>query len=125
MADKTIAQKMFIKPGQHVLLVNAPKGMKEMLGFVEGVKVVTKSAGPVDIQIVFTTTHAELIKRIEIAKPLMKPGGLIWLAYPKAGQLDTDLKRDSVAADAKAFGLQPAAQIAIDEVWSALRFKAG
>ena len=123
MAEKTVAQKMFIRAGQTVLLVNVPKGVKEAIGIPEGVKVVAKSAAPVDVQIVFAITQAELIKRIETAKALMKPDGLIWLAYPKAGQLDTDLKRDNVAADADAFGLQPVAQVAVDAVWSALRFK--
>ena len=47
MANKTIAQKMFIKPRQTVLLVNAPKGVNETLGFSEGVKVIGKSSDAV------------------------------------------------------------------------------
>jgi len=48
---------------------------------------------------------------------------LAWIAYPKAGQLGTDLNRDILAKSLAGRGVQPVRQIAIDEVWSALRFR--
>jgi hypothetical protein len=48
---------------------------------------------------------------------------LTWVAYPKAGQLGTDLNRDSLAALLNASGIEPVRQIAVDDVWSALRFR--
>jgi hypothetical protein len=48
---------------------------------------------------------------------------LVWVAYPKAGQLGTDLNRDRLAAGMTARGLRPVRQIAVDAVWSALRFR--
>jgi hypothetical protein len=48
---------------------------------------------------------------------------LTWVAYPKAGQLGTDLNRDKLAALLKADGVRPVRQIAIDDVWSALRLR--
>jgi hypothetical protein len=48
---------------------------------------------------------------------------LTWVAYPKAGQLGTDLNRDTLAALLIESGIDPVRQIAIDEVWSALRFR--
>jgi hypothetical protein len=42
---------------------------------------------------------------------------------PKAGRLDTDLNRDSLAAALRERGLRAVRQIAIDDVWSALRFR--
>lgn len=50
---------------------------------------------------------------------------LTWVAYPKSGQLGTDLNRDSLAALLIDSGVQPVRQIAVDEVWSALRFRPG
>jgi hypothetical protein len=50
---------------------------------------------------------------------------LTWVAYPKSGQLGTDLNRDSLAGLVKTSGIQPVRQIAIDDVWSALRFRPG
>lgn len=46
-----------------------------------------------------------------------------WVAYPKAGQLGTDLNRDSLVALLARSGVEPVRQIAIDDVWSALRFR--
>ena len=48
---------------------------------------------------------------------------LAWIAYPKAGQLGTDLNRDILARELTGQGVQPVRQVAIDEAWSALRFR--
>jgi hypothetical protein len=50
-------------------------------------------------------------------------GRLSWIAYPKAGQLGTDLNRDILWKHLQPRGIQGVRQIAIDDVWSALRFK--
>jgi len=50
---------------------------------------------------------------------------LTWVAYPKGGRLGTDLHRDSLAAALVPLGVRPVRQIALDEVWSALRFRPG
>ena len=64
------------------------------------------------------------IKPDQTAAILRAPDGVAWVAYPKAGQLDTDLNRDVLAGLLRARGVAPVRQIAIDDVWSALRFKA-
>jgi hypothetical protein len=48
---------------------------------------------------------------------------LTWVSYPKAGQLSTDINRDTLAALLAESSIQPVRQIAIDNVWSALRFR--
>jgi hypothetical protein len=52
-----------------------------------------------------------------------KADKLTWIAYPKAGQLDTDLNRDKLWALLKPSGIRPVRQVSIDETWSALRFR--
>jgi hypothetical protein len=46
-----------------------------------------------------------------------------WVAYPKGGQLGTDLNRDSLAEALAGEGIRPVTQIALDGTWSALRFR--
>ena len=65
-----------------------------------------------------------LIDAMRKAKPLLKQDGLLWVTYPKAGQRDTDLKREVVWDCGQTVGLRCVSQIAVDEVWSALRMKA-
>jgi hypothetical protein len=48
---------------------------------------------------------------------------MAWIAYPKAGQLDTDLNRDRLSAALAGTGTRPVRQVSIDPVWSALRFR--
>jgi hypothetical protein len=54
-----------------------------------------------------------------------KDDRLTWVAYPKSGQLGTDLNRDSLASILTKAGVQPVRQVSIDGVWSALRFRPG
>jgi hypothetical protein len=48
---------------------------------------------------------------------------LAWIAYPRAGQLGTDLNRDVVRERVLEGGVQPVRQVAIDDTWSALRLR--
>jgi len=48
---------------------------------------------------------------------------LAWIAYPKAGQLGTDLNRDILWRHLLKRRIRGVRQIAIDDVWSALRFR--
>jgi hypothetical protein len=50
---------------------------------------------------------------------------LTWVAYPKLGQLGSDLNRGSLASILTKAGVQPVRQVSIDGVWSALRFRPG
>src|SRR5271154_6139145 len=96
MSDKTVAQKLLIRDNYVVLLVNAPTGYADTLGpLPAGAKVVAKTSKPVDLIQVFATRQSEMTERLRAAKPHLKENGLMWATYPKAGQLDTDLKREA------------------------------
>jgi hypothetical protein len=124
MPGKTLAQKLFIRENYTVLLLNAPNGYANSLGpLPAGAKVVTKSAKPVDLIQIFATKKADMIDRLGKAKPRLKENGLLWATYPKAGQMDTDLKREVIWECGEAVGMHTVAAIAVDDVWSALRLK--
>ena len=124
MSDKSVAQKLYIRENYTVLLLNAPKGYRQVLGELpHGARIVTKASKPVDFIQLFAATKADMMKVFLQAKPLLKEDGLLWATYPKAGQLDTDLKREVVWECGQSVGMQPVSQIAVDAVWSALRFK--
>jgi hypothetical protein len=125
MREKSVAQKLLIREDYTVLLVNPPKGYKATLGNLpKGAKVVAKSSRAVDLIQIFAATKAEMTELFLKVKPLLKEEGLLWATYPKAGQLDTDLKREVVWECGQAVGMRPVSQIAVDRIWSALRFKA-
>jgi phage-related baseplate assembly protein len=79
-----------------------------------------------DAAIVFVTTSADLsTPAADAIVESARRDAVTWVAYPKARQLGTDLNRDSLAALLSEKGIRPVRQIAIDDVWSALRFRPG
>jgi len=73
--------------------------------------------------VAFVRSKAELATLAVPAIEAARGDRLAWIAYPKAGKLGTDLNRDILAAALTGEGVQPVRQIAIDDVWSALRFR--
>jgi hypothetical protein len=73
--------------------------------------------------LVFVKDAQELKARAKPAIEAARRDAIAYIAYPKAGQLGTDLNRDSLWAMLQGQGIKPVRQIAIDEVWSALRFR--
>lgn len=125
MTDKSITQKLQIKVNRTVLFVNAPGDYDAKLGTLpEGVFVVRKAHGPIDIIQVFVNSRRELEEQLPRLKSLLTPGGVLWVTYHKGTSCTaTDINRDSIAAYARSLGMQTVAQIAVDADWSALRLK--
>lgn len=125
MSDKTIAQKLQLKLGRSLLLVNAPRGYTSRLGDLPpGVTVLKAHAGPVDVIQVFVADREELEAQLPALKPLLAPDGALWVTYHKsASKIKTDINRDSINAYARSIGLEGVAMISVDDDWSALRLK--
>jgi predicted CoA-binding protein len=125
MAEKSVAQKLMIKQGRSVLLVNPPAGYDALLGELPaGVIVLTEPSAPADIVQVFVADRRELEEQLPKLKPLVKPKGMLWVTYHKGtSRIKTDIHRDTIAAYARSLGMEGVAMIAIDADWSALRLK--
>ncbi len=124
MADKTVAQKLLIKNGNTVLVVNPPKDAVSLLDpLPEGASLARHSAAA-DVILLFATSRKALTEHLEKVKSRTTSQGLLWVVYPKlTSKLKGDIHRDSINAYAQTIGLQGVAMIAIDEEWSALRLK--
>ena len=115
-----VTAKLQIKPGQRVAT---------LAGDGDVPSVVTPDANPsadaasADAVVAFARNRAELDTVAAPAVEAARQDRLAWIAYPKAGKLGTDLNRDILAALLTARGVQPVRQVAIDETWSALRFR--
>ena len=122
-----LATKLHLKPGHRVLLVNAPAGYPERLDpLPDGAKVSTAAAPgeTFDAVQLFVRTKAELDREAVAAIKAVMPGGLLWISYPKrSSKVDTDLTRDIGWQTLTEAGWTGVAQVAIDDVWSATRFR--
>jgi len=116
----TVGEKLQLRAGQRVAFIGAPPGVEIELPAGAGH---VGSPNAADAVILFVRTSDELAERAEPALAAAREDRLAWIAYPKAGQLETDLNRDRLAVIVSAHGVRPVRQVAIDAVWSALRFR--
>jgi hypothetical protein len=122
--DATLAKKLQLRPSQTLRALHAPDGFEADVPEAGGGDARTAAAdAPAPATLVFVATFAEAEERVAPAVEAALADDLSWVAYPKAGQLGTDLNRDSLAAFMTARGVRPVRQVAIDDVWSALRFR--
>jgi hypothetical protein len=115
-----VAAKLQIKPGQRIATVAAPEDVAPIAG--DGTSAADTPA-TADVVVAFVRSRAELTTVAAPAIEAARADKLAWIAYPKAGRLGTDLNRDILAASLTGQGVQPVRQVALDEVWSALRFR--
>jgi hypothetical protein len=127
MNARGLTQKLRIHAGQKLLILNAPEGYLSKLGALpEGVIVSHTPEGVFDFVQLFIKSIAELEENGPIAMGAVKFDGLLWICYPKqTSGINTDINRDSGWSVIQKAGLKPVTQIAIDETWSALRFRPG
>lgn len=125
MSDKTISQKLLLKPGQEFLLVNPPPGYLDRVGSIpEGANIRSQTSSPVSMIQVFVTSQAQLEKVLPSHKANLEPGGILWVSYPKGtSRLASDINRDSIWKFARSIGMEAVALFAVDETWSAMRLK--
>lgn len=120
----SLAQKLQIKSGKLIVL-NAPKGYAEQLTKeLKGLTVTTRASGQAEAVLLFVNSLAEVGDLTPQAGKLVKPDGMLWVAYAKGtSKVKTDVNRDRLWEAVQPIGWRPVRQIALDEVWSALRFK--
>jgi hypothetical protein len=114
-----LAAKLQIKPGIQVAVVAAPADGPDLADLGQ------RAADPAeaDAVIAFARQRADLTGAAGPAIEAARQDRLAWIAYPKAGQLGTDINRDSLATAGAELGVRPVRQVALDDVWSALRFR--
>lgn len=125
MSDKSMSQKLSLKPGGKFLLVDPPPGYIARMGDLpQGAALVSESSAPVQAIQVFVANRAALEALLPRLKGLLSPNGMLWITYHKGtSKIKTDINRDSIVAYARTMGLQGVAMISIDEDWAALRLK--
>jgi hypothetical protein len=124
MSEKSVVQKLLLKPGQKMLLLDAPEGYRRsMAQLPEGARLEVKLVQADVIQI-FVTSMEELKKKLEAVRPILTEKTVLWISYPKGtSKIATDLDRDIIREYAEGVGLTGVSIFSIDEDWSALRLR--
>jgi hypothetical protein len=120
-----VAKKLGMNAGMRALIIGAPAGYVKALGSpAGGLSVSSGGGGMYPFVQVFATRLSEIR---DFAKKLPKhagPNALVWISYPKkTPRGDGELSRDVIREAMIGTGWQAVLIVAIDEVWSALRFR--
>jgi hypothetical protein len=110
-----------------ILVLNSPESFEAELTQLEAVKVLRKATPNLKISfaIGFAATQSECDHVSSTAANATEGDSIVWIAYPKGSskKYKCDFNRDTgwtVLGDA---GFEPVRQVALDEDWSALRFR--
>jgi hypothetical protein len=127
------AKKLRLAPGHQVAVLNPPAGyLAQLQPGPADIGTELKPSRAYDAVQLFVSTADELRRLGPAAIRAVKPGGLLWITYPKGGESGgaTDLpptpwwtKRDVLGEITSVTGYKPVAFVAIDDRYTALRFK--
>ncbi|MGD9890529.1 MAG: hypothetical protein AB7R89_23115 [Dehalococcoidia bacterium] len=119
MATKTVAEKLLIKPNTTVWASDASR-----IDLIQPLPLHVRSVEGLDqaeTALIFADDAASLRAILTAHREQLTLPATIWVAYPKANR--ADINRDSVWPIVGEYGLRPIGQVAVDGVWSALRFR--
>ncbi|MFF2753806.1 DUF3052 domain-containing protein [Psychrobacillus sp. NPDC058041] len=112
--------------GKPVLILNAPKSYEEITVAFEGRVDKESVEEKYKFIQVFGTSIDEVSSLSKLVVNNLEGDGLLWLCYPKKSSKvynGSDCSRDEVAKILANEGFEPVRNIAIDDDWSALRFR--
>jgi hypothetical protein len=123
-----IFKKMNYKDQAQVFVINAPESFKKEMDEMKMLTAITTSlagAKEVGFIVAFVTKQKEVDDIAKKVAPQIIGDGLLWLAYPKgtSKKYKCEFNRDTGWTELGKQGFEPVRMVAIDEDWSALRFR--
>jgi hypothetical protein len=119
--SRTVAQKMGIEPGARAYLRGAPTAAVAAMCLPD-LDLPETLTGEFDYLHLFVTNQNEMREQFGGLRDRLRPGGMLWVSWPKGGKLGTDLTIKSVIAIGYDLDMVESTCLRIDEVWSALKF---
>jgi len=118
-----LAKKLGFKPGQRVAVIGAPPDYGKLLApLPDGVDLAAMVGKSTDVVHFFTTSKAELTKKLVAWLKLLPADAAIWVSWPKkSSKVPTDITEDTIRAVALPMGLVDIKVCAVDETWSGLK----
>jgi hypothetical protein len=124
----TILQKLNLKEQKQIFILNSPPEFDVMINQTDNEVKIMRSIDPnakIEFFIGFATNLSQLDQIAQQVTPKLFADAIMWICYPKASskKYKCDFNRDTGWQALGKYNIEPVRQIAIDENWSALRFR--
>ena len=119
--------KLNLKNHAQIVVLNAPASFEPELASLRGVAILRdgRDAQTIDFSLAFVTKQKEVDTFAKTIAKKAKGDAIVWFAYPKGSskKYRCEFNRDTGWTELGKSGFEPVRMVAIDEDWSALRFR--
>ena len=119
--------KLNLKDQKDIVIENAPASFEPEIASLKGVTVrrSMSDAKQIDFSLTFATKQKEVDSLAKTVGRKAAGDAIVWIAYPKKSstKYTCEFNRDSGWLSMGAAGFEPVRMVAIDDDWSALRFR--
>ena len=126
MSSQSLTEKLQLKDEKNVLIQGLPSAIEKQfikLSFSKNLTPLLKTR-KIDFALVFAVSQKQLKDILADVVPSLQTGAKLWVAYPKAtSKITSDLTRESNWDIISHHGFESVRMIALDNVWTAVRFK--
>ena len=119
--EKTVAIKMGIKPGSRAYFAGSDEAPIAAISLPD-LKILKSLSGKIDYIHLFAKDQKKMEEWFPKLKKHLAINGMLWVSWPKAKQLGTDLNIKEVIRIGYDHGLVESTALSINPVWSALKF---
>jgi len=123
----TTFQKLNLKEQKQILVLNSPASFEPELKALKGVAIQRdlKDAAQIDFSLAFVTKQKEVDTLGKAIAKKAQGDAVVWFAYPKGSSKNykSEINRDSGWKVLGEAGFEPVRMVAIDEDFSAVRFR--
>ena len=127
MTISALFRKLNLKDQAEIVVVDAPAPFEAELAKLDSVGIVRDpaKAKSIEFAIAFAITQGELDRTSKALVAKAEGDAILWIAYPKktSKRYSCEFNRDSGWNVLRSAGFDSVRMVAIDEDWSALRFR--
>ena len=119
-----LARKLSLKDGMRVWWDDMPSAVADEIRR-EGLMLdlLSSPEPPIDAAHIFVTGYSDMAAKLADLRPMLAPGGFIWVSWPKkASKVPTDINEDRIRdAILPSTDLVDVKVCAVDSTWSGLK----
>jgi hypothetical protein len=123
----SVFDKLNFKNQREILVLSAPPSFEPELRTLSGISILrdARKAKSIEFVIAFVTRRAEVDAAVKLIVPKTDGDVVLWFAYPKgtSQRVAGEINRDTGWEPLQSAGFETVRLVAIDEDWSALRFR--